>query len=342
MNSTNDNESKNNIENRLSSLSSSFISGLKSLTDTSSDDVNGNESNSLFETSNAPSTYSVFGMDWKIVLIIILVFGLLGINIFVYLAVGAQDIINLIKPLTMAITSFLHNTFGGSIGNIFKNTIKGVYDFLYIIQGTIKGGVSATDKLMDKQSKHGGDSLNTLINNPDPSTQSYKQPTSLPQNVASNGSVNDNTSSVITTTSMQSSLNGQPNAQHLTPLQKASSKNVNKTANVAGSLNNDALNNALNTALVESTTGAYPTGKHGGSKAIVPSNSNSAYNTYNYTADDSMSSVQQSKSSNKSGWCFIGEDRGFRSCIKVSDNEKCMSGDIFPSQEICINPNLRQ
>ena len=60
-----------------------------------------------------------------------------------------------------------------------------------------------------------------------------------------------------------------------------------------------------------------------------------------YSADDSYSSIQMSKTASKSGWCFIGEDRGFRSCIRVGENEKCMSGDIFPSQDICINPNLR-
>lgn len=60
-----------------------------------------------------------------------------------------------------------------------------------------------------------------------------------------------------------------------------------------------------------------------------------------YSADDSYSSIQKSKSSNKSGWCFIGEDRGFRSCINVGENDKCMSGDIFPTSEICVNPNLR-
>ena len=60
-----------------------------------------------------------------------------------------------------------------------------------------------------------------------------------------------------------------------------------------------------------------------------------------YSADDSYSAIQMSKSSSKSGWCFIGEDRGFRSCIQVGDNDKCMSGDIFPSQEICVNPKLR-
>jgi hypothetical protein len=60
-----------------------------------------------------------------------------------------------------------------------------------------------------------------------------------------------------------------------------------------------------------------------------------------YNADDSYSSIQKSKSSSKSGWCYIGEDRGFRSCISVGDNDKCMSGDIFPTNEICVNPNLR-
>jgi hypothetical protein len=60
-----------------------------------------------------------------------------------------------------------------------------------------------------------------------------------------------------------------------------------------------------------------------------------------FSADDSSSAIQSSKSSNKSGWCYIGEDRGFRSCIQVGANDDCMSGDIFPSQDICVNPNLR-
>ena len=58
-------------------------------------------------------------------------------------------------------------------------------------------------------------------------------------------------------------------------------------------------------------------------------------------ADDATSNTQKS-SSNKSGYCYIGEDRGFRSCIKVNENDVCMSGDIFASEAICINPNLRE
>jgi hypothetical protein len=43
----------------------------------------------------------------------------------------------------------------------------------------------------------------------------------------------------------------------------------------------------------------------------------------------------------KSGFCYIGEDRGFRSCIKVGESTKCMSGEIFPTREVCVNPRLR-
>jgi hypothetical protein len=57
---------------------------------------------------------------------------------------------------------------------------------------------------------------------------------------------------------------------------------------------------------------------------------------------DESGSRTQTKSTGKSGYCYIGEDRGFRNCIEVGENDKCMSGDIFPSQEICINPNLRE
>lgn len=56
--------------------------------------------------------------------------------------------------------------------------------------------------------------------------------------------------------------------------------------------------------------------------------------------DDALSRIQSSNSG-KAGWCFIGEDRGFRTCSEIGQNDKCMSGDIFPSHEICMNPNLR-
>jgi hypothetical protein len=57
--------------------------------------------------------------------------------------------------------------------------------------------------------------------------------------------------------------------------------------------------------------------------------------------DEAGSLTQASKASRKAGFCYIGEDRGFRSCISVGEGDTCMSGDIFPSHDICINPSLR-
>ena len=65
---------------------------------------------------------------------------------------------------------------------------------------------------------------------------------------------------------------------------------------------------------------------------------NSSQPESDYQANEASSSVA---GTGKSGWCYIGEDRGFRSCAQVGVNDQCMSGDIFPTQELCINPNLR-
>jgi penicillin-insensitive murein endopeptidase len=54
--------------------------------------------------------------------------------------------------------------------------------------------------------------------------------------------------------------------------------------------------------------------------------------------DEDRSSIH---SSGKSGYCNVGSWKGIRSCVKVSNANECISGDIFPTKDICINPNLR-
>ena len=74
-------------------------------------------------------------------------------------------------------------------------------------------------------------------------------------------------------------------------------------------------------------------------KAINSSNKNTEHKSNNdYEPHQASSSVHET---GKAGWCFIGEDKGHRTCSKVTETDTCMSGDIFPSQEICINPSLR-
>jgi len=57
-----------------------------------------------------------------------------------------------------------------------------------------------------------------------------------------------------------------------------------------------------------------------------------------YQAAEASSSVH---GGSQSGWCYIGEERGHRTCFEVGANDTCMSGEIFPTQEVCINPSLR-
>jgi len=58
----------------------------------------------------------------------------------------------------------------------------------------------------------------------------------------------------------------------------------------------------------------------------------------NVAPDESRSSIQ---TTGKSGWCYIGGEKGVRSCAEIGVNDVCMSGNIFPNQAICMNPNLR-
>jgi len=56
-----------------------------------------------------------------------------------------------------------------------------------------------------------------------------------------------------------------------------------------------------------------------------------------YVANDSYDSTQQGKA----GWCYIGSEQGYRSCSQVGEADTCMSGNIFPTQDVCVNPSLR-
>ena len=104
--------------------------------------------------------------------------------------------------------------------------------------------------------------------------------------------------------------------QNITPNKANSSvPSVPVTQNQPDLMSNNTLNKALN------------------------SSQNKQQPNNDYEADEASSSIQSGPP--KSGWCYIGEDRGFRTCAQVGVNDKCMSGDIFPSQEICVNPNLR-
>jgi len=60
--------------------------------------------------------------------------------------------------------------------------------------------------------------------------------------------------------------------------------------------------------------------------------------SYSIPSSDSASSkIQSPIASNKTAWCLVGEDNGRRTCIDVQDQTKCLSGQIYPSQQDCLS-----
>jgi hypothetical protein len=56
--------------------------------------------------------------------------------------------------------------------------------------------------------------------------------------------------------------------------------------------------------------------------------------------DSTMSSGNKERKE-PTAYCLVGEDMGLRTCVAVTEADKCMSGDIFTSENKCVNPNLR-
>lgn len=68
-------------------------------------------------------------------------------------------------------------------------------------------------------------------------------------------------------------------------------------------------------------------------------NSSNSTSTYREpTPSTSGNPVQKPITANKTNWCLVGEYDGKRGCIEVGNQDKCMSGQIFPSQVTCMNP----
>lgn len=59
-----------------------------------------------------------------------------------------------------------------------------------------------------------------------------------------------------------------------------------------------------------------------------------------HSPSESENPIQKPISSGKSNWCLVGEYQQKRGCIEIGDQSKCLSGQVFPTQTMCLNPNL--
>lgn len=62
----------------------------------------------------------------------------------------------------------------------------------------------------------------------------------------------------------------------------------------------------------------------------------------NPSPDATTSPIQSSVASSKNKWCLVGEYNGARGCVSITDEDKCLSGQVFPTQQMCLNPTMTQ
>ena len=54
-----------------------------------------------------------------------------------------------------------------------------------------------------------------------------------------------------------------------------------------------------------------------------------------------IETTENTSTKGMTGYCYIGTEKGIRTCARVGKDNVCMSGDIFPTREVCMNPKLR-
>lgn len=64
--------------------------------------------------------------------------------------------------------------------------------------------------------------------------------------------------------------------------------------------------------------------------------------TYNNepSIDSTDNPIQNPITSGKQNWCLVGEYQNKRGCVPVTESDKCLSGQVFPNQQMCLNPTL--
>jgi len=75
-------------------------------------------------------------------------------------------------------------------------------------------------------------------------------------------------------------------------------------------------------------------------KHLDQSIKNSNFKKHYANPDTAENPIQKPISSAKTNWCLVGEYQGRRGCIEISEHDKCLSGQVFPEQKLCLNPTM--
>ena len=91
---------------------------------------------------------------------------------------------------------------------------------------------------------------------------------------------------------------------------------------------------------LKSVSVVEPENENSMSETVKPNNGKAKQNKKQNNDADSEPEPARTDSV-KGGYCYIGKINDTRYCSKVSSRNYCMSGDIYPSMDICVNRNLR-
>jgi hypothetical protein len=244
-------------------------------------------------------TYQNFAI---IALVVLLVLSFLGINILLVIGNFFQTIINLFGPLVYQILG----VFGYTAGSVINKTADIAGDTAKVGVDVAEGTVQSVGNLLMKSSGVVVDpaakaqldkAMNTPIRVPLPKETVYV-PVPVPAPSAAPKSLDTYLNNPVTRF-----FSSAPAATPTTSISPTTRAPVTTT-----------------TAPVTTTsapTTATPT--------LIPS------------SDSASSKIQAPITSNKTSWCLVGEDNGRRSCVDVQDQTKCLSGQIYPSQQDCLS-----
>lgn len=260
----------------MSSTTNKLVSSLSEINTDRLPSFSSVTSNSVSDTS---SSDFFLNFTWQTWLIIILILAFLGINVFTYLEMGTEKIVDIFAPI---LTLFGYQTLETTKQTI-NTSATGTKAGVDIVADTTTETINAIED--------NAKSINNINSNNSSNENSNTK-------FNNNPVVGRRTTSSATLKNSESIQDQQKMETQINELEDWQQQNLQKALNDASSSN-----------------GVKP--------------------------DDSLSRIQASNGSGKAGWCFIGEDRGFRTCSQIGQNDQCLSGDIFPSQEICMNPNLR-
>jgi len=262
-------------------------------------------SNSVSNTASSISSFFL-GITWQTWLIVILLLALIGINVFAYLAKGTQVFGEIFNPI--------FKLFGYTAIETTKQTVEttatGTNAGVNTLANTTVGALNTVEQAA--QNGPTATSGTSVGLSTAPIMNSMATSNTATSNTATSNTTTSNTATSNTTTS-NTATSTYPQGQLAASSQKGQSIDQLREAEATKEqYQEDTLEKALSNA-------AQSVAQTGGE--VQP--------------------YDQIKTTGQAGWCFIGEDLGVRTCSQVGVNDVCMSGDVFPSQEICMNPNLR-